>query len=208
MLDSKILDRSIIFDWGGVLMQTVDREPRFRWDRRLALPKGSVEAVVHGIEAWDRVQLGEIGIVEYWEKVRSQLGLSPTLLAELRNDFYSGDRLNEELITLIKNLRSRGIQIGLLSNNSLELRDMLEAMRLDKLFDALVVSAQIGFMKPAPQAYYIVLEKLKMAPGQALFVDDFQQNIEGALAVGMSVFHFRSNVELHAYIESWLRRHE
>lgn len=201
------MNKAVIFDWGGVLMRTVDREPRFCWDRQLALPEGTVEKVVHGIDAWDQAQRGEIEIAEYWETVRSELGLMLGLLPKLQSDFYSGDRLDENLLRIIQNLRARRILVGLLSNNTRDLMDTLVAMQIDRLFDALIISAQIGVMKPAATAYYIILEQLRTEPNHALFIDDSEQNVAGALAIGMSAVRFEPGIDLGKYIENWLDEH-
>jgi epoxide hydrolase-like predicted phosphatase len=196
--------KAVIFDWGGVLMRTVDYEPRRRWDRRLGLPEGSVEGVVHGSDAWTQAERGEISPDDYWLAVRGQLHLSPTQLSDLRLDFYSGDRLDEALLSLITALRARGVLIGLLSNNSLELLDMLADIHLHSLFDAFVISARAGIMKPDPGAYRAILEQLGVSAGQALFIDDSRVNIEGALAVGMTAIRFEPTLDLGAIIDNWL----
>lgn len=196
--------KAVIFDWGGVLMRTVDREPRLRWDRRLMVPDGTVESIVHGTEAWEQAQRGEIGIDEYWETVRLRLGLTSTMLSELRRDFYSGDQLDENLVMLISILRTKNIRTGLLSNNSIELLDEIVSKQLDRLFDKVVISAQIGKMKPDPDIYHIVLRQLGVAYEQALFIDDAQQNIDGALVLGMSAVLFTPNLDLPTYISHWL----
>ena len=52
--------RAVIFDWGGVLMRTVDASPRLAWDARLGLAPGSVNRLVFESSAWRRAQLGQI----------------------------------------------------------------------------------------------------------------------------------------------------
>ena len=52
--------RAVIFDWGGVLMRTVDASPRLAWDARLGLAPGSVNRLVFESPAWRRAQLGQI----------------------------------------------------------------------------------------------------------------------------------------------------
>jgi epoxide hydrolase-like predicted phosphatase len=203
-LNDTPMRKAVIFDWGGVLMRTVDYEPRHCWDRRLGLPEGSVEKVVHESEAWKQVEQGRISPHEYWMAIGRQLHLSPTQLYDLRGDFYSGDRLDEDLLSLITSLRARGVQIGLLSNNSLELLDMLADNKLNNLFDDLIISAQIGILKPDPRAYHAILEKLGASAGQALFIDDARVNIEGALAVGMAAIHFEPATGLSVIIDDWL----
>jgi putative hydrolase of the HAD superfamily len=94
--------------------------------------------------------------------------------------------------------------VGLLSNNTLDLYDALAAFELDQLFDAVVISAEIGLMKPDPAAYQAVLERLGVAPQQAIFVDDFPANVDGARAVGMEAVRFTPDLDLAAVLDSWL----
>ena len=198
------MTEAIIFDWGGVLMRTEDYSPRHKWDRRLHLPPGSTERVVHGITAWKQVQQGDITIEEYWQAVGSALNLSPSALSALRRDFYSGDRLDENLVDLVRRLSDAGLLTGLLSNNSLDLIDTLSGLGLSDLFTACVISAKIGVMKPDAAAYHFILDKLNVAPRNAILIDDSLQNVEGAQAIGMQAIHFTSDFELSAAIQSWL----
>lgn len=199
------MTNAVIFDWGGVLMRTTDYEPRHHWDRRLNLPVGSVERVVHGSEAWMLAQRGKISSNEYWTIIGERLGLGPAQLSEFRHDFYSGDRLDETLLSLIADLRDRGILIGLLSNNSIELLDLLASQQINNLFDGIIISAQIGIMKPDPGAYQAILERLGATSDQSLFIDDAHENVEGAQAQGMAAIRFEPGMVLLPAILSWLR---
>jgi epoxide hydrolase-like predicted phosphatase len=196
--------RAVIFDWGGVLMRTVDYAPRHAWDARLGLAAGQVEAAVHGIEAWNRAQRGEIGEEAYWQAVAGKLGLDESAAARLRDDFYRGDALDETLIALIRRLRGRGLLVGLLSNNAPSLAAALDAPGLADLFDARAISAEIGVMKPDPAAYHAILARLDVPPGAALFVDDSPANVAGAAAVGMAAVRFTPGLDLDALITTWL----
>lgn len=196
--------RAVIFDWGGVLMRTEDYRPRHRWDERLGLSRGQVEQVVHGIEAWRKAQRGELDLDAYWRQVSAELGIDAAAARELRDDFYSGDRLNLDLVELIRELRAHGIRVGLLSNNTPDLPDMMLALEVDDLFDETVISARIGVMKPEPEPYHAILRRLDVAPQQALFVDDFSENAEAARKVGMAAVHYQPGVDLRAEIERWL----
>jgi epoxide hydrolase-like predicted phosphatase len=195
---------AVIFDWGGVLMRTVDYAPRHAWDARLGLAAGQVEAIVHGIEAWNRVQRGEIGEEVYWQAVTGKLGLDESAAARLRGDFYRGDALDESLVSLIRGLRGRRLLVGLLSNNALSLAAELDALGLADLFDARVISAEIGVMKPDPAAYHAILARLDVLPGAALFIDDSPANVTGAAAVGMAAVRFTPGLDLDAAITTWL----
>jgi epoxide hydrolase-like predicted phosphatase len=196
--------RAVIFDWGGVLMRTVDYAPRHEWDARLGLAEGQVEAAVHGIEAWNRAQRGEIGEEAYWQAVAGKLRLDESAAARLRDDFYRGDALDESLVSLIRRLRGSGLLVGLLSNNVSSLAAALDAPGLADLFDARVISAEIGVMKPDPAAYHAILTRLDVPPGAALFVDDSPANVTGAAATGMAAVRFTPGLDLDAAITTWL----
>jgi HAD superfamily hydrolase (TIGR01509 family) len=46
-------------------------------------------------------------------------------------------------------------------------------------------------MKPEPQVYYLAAQSLGVEPQEALFIDDFVENVEGARRVGMQALHFQ-----------------
>jgi lipoyl synthase len=83
-------------------------------------------------------------------------------------------------------LRAAGVRMVVLSNavgHSLE--EMVAHFALDGYFEALFSSATLGFMKPAPEAFLMVLERLGVAPGAAVMIgDSADDDVRGALAVG------------------------
>jgi epoxide hydrolase-like predicted phosphatase len=197
--------KAIIFDWGGVLMRTEDTSPRQRWDTRLGLPAGSVEAVVHGIPAWRDAQLGRIGLDAYWEAVRADLGLDQPSLERLRVDFYSGDRLDTDLVSAIRQLRGQSLKTGILSNNTADLAGTLDELDLPRLFDAVVISASIGVMKPDPLAYKAILGQLGVKAGEAVLIDDFADNVAGAQDVGMEGILFSASADWQTELSTLMR---
>ena len=58
--------------------------------------------------------------------------------------------------------------------------------------DVIVISSEEKVMKPDPGIYHIALERLGVQPDEAVFVDDFQHNVEGAQALGMHAIRFVS----------------
>ncbi len=158
------MSRAVVFDWGGVLMRTMDVRPRMAWERRLRLHPGGLADVVFGSPAWERAQRGEASMDDVWAEVADRLGVGEADLPALQRDFWAGDCLDEELVGLIRELRSAGIRIGLLSNHLRELRGRLGD--LEPLLDAVVISGEVGVLKPDPAVYRLALERLDVAPGR------------------------------------------
>ncbi|MGQ9709556.1 MAG: HAD family hydrolase [Anaerolineae bacterium] len=188
------MSRAVIFDWGGVLMRTMDIRPRVAWERRLHLPPGALADTFFESPAWDRAQRGEASLDDVWAEVADRLGVGRADLPALRRDFWAGDYLDEELVGLIRELRFAGIRIGLLSNHLRELRQRLGD--LEPLLDAVVISGEVGVLKPDPAIYRIALERLGVDPEEAVFVDDWGLNVESARRLGMSGVHFRGALHL------------
>lgn len=194
--NTRIMKRAVIFDFGGVLMKTISQRPRHAWDDRLGLPHGSVEAIVHGSSAWRMAQVGEMPVKDYWLDVARQLHLSQTDVEQLAQDYFSADRLDDDLIAFIRELRAAGHSVALLSNDSPALLDKLRSLGIANLFDPLIISGNIGVMKPDAAAYQAVLSALGRAPNETIFIDDMPANIDGAQAVGMFAVRYIDRMDL------------
>jgi epoxide hydrolase-like predicted phosphatase len=186
--------KAVIFDWGGVLMRTVDASGRRKWEKKLGLPLYAVDRVVHGSRSWKQAQSGLISDAAYWADVARQLGLDDEELAEFRRDYFGGDQLDREMVAFIKELRPR-FKTALLSNASPHLQKLLDRLDVAKLFDVIVISGQVGVQKPDPAIYRLLLQQLGVSAQEAIFVDDFVQNLDPAEQLGMQVLHFRSGLD-------------
>ena len=54
------------------------------------------------------------------------------------------------------------------------------------MFDAVVISGEVGLHKPDPEIFHLGCEKVGLAPEECVFVDDLKENCAGAEAVGMT----------------------
>ncbi len=66
-----------------------------------------------------------------------------------------------------------------------------ERDRFDRLFDAVVISGDVGLNKPAPEIFRLGAERVGLDPEDCVFVDDLRENCEGAKAVGMTAILHR-----------------
>ncbi len=188
--------RAVLFDFGGVLVRTEDRSGRRKWEARLGLPERGLEETVFNGEASQRASVGAAPESAVWQSVAERLGLNPAQLAELQRDFWSGDRLDEELVRFLRGLRPRW-KTGLLSNAWIGARAAFSGrFGLGDAVDAMIISAEVGVMKPAARIYHLAAEALGVQPAEAVFVDDFTQNVEGARAVGMNAIQFVSTPQV------------
>jgi epoxide hydrolase-like predicted phosphatase len=183
--------QAVIFDFGGVLMRTADPRPRWELERRLELAPGGTYEAVFGNPLWDQVQLGRASSEELWADIGQRLGLNAEEVAEFRQTFRAGDRLDEELVALIRHLRDEGYRTALLSNAPAGLSQRLVELGIDDAFELVLVSGEEGLMKPDPAIFELALQQLGIAAEETIFVDDFRENVAAAQRVGLVATWFR-----------------
>lgn len=183
---------AVIFDFGGVLMRTVDRKPRTELAARLGMNYADISALIFESPSALQATKGTITAEQHWAELQKTLDLPDKEFEQVRTEFWAGDILDEHLVNLLRELRPRYTTI-LLSNAWDDLRHMIEDVwQINDAFDHIVISAEIGLAKPDLAIYQWVFNELGVTPATAVFVDDFLQNIEAAWAVGMHGIHFRS----------------
>ena len=115
---------------------------------------------------------------------------------------FAGFSTAPAMINVIRRSKQAGLRTALLSNSwgNDYLRD-----DWDTLFDAVVISGEVGMRKPEPEIYLHTLDLLGCAPEEAVFVDDLDKNVRGAAAVGIIGVHHQSYeetiIELEALFE-------
>lgn len=182
-------------------MKTVNYCPRYAWDERLGLAHGSVEEIIHGSASWRAAQTGQITVEVYWTDVGLQLALDSKTLETFKQDYFSGDQLDGGPVDYAHALRKRGHAVALLSNDSPSLADKFAALSLADLFNPLIISANIGVMKPDAKAYEVVLKHRKCPPVKVVFIDDMIANVEGARLLGIHTIHYTTTPALQTALE-------
>ena len=107
--------------------------------------------------------------------------------------------LQEEVlptIALINELKERGYKLYVLSNMSKEYIAYLRKLPVFELFDGQIVSCEVGCGKPHREIYDILLSRYELNPSETIFIDDRIDNVEVAVEMGITPFHFdRKNPE-------------
>jgi len=181
--------RAVYFDFGGVLVRTEDKAPRTRLAERLGMSYKEVEGVVFASESSRLASTGAIPEEAHWQACAEALGVSRQEMDAIGQEFFAGDVIDTGLLDTIRSLRPQ-YKIGLISNAWSGLRVYITRNGFADIFDHMVISAEVGMMKPDPQIYYHALEQFGVIPQEAVFLDDFEENITGAQAIGMNAIHF------------------
>ena len=201
------LVQAVIFDFGGVLMRTGDPAGRREWEARLGLSAGMLEHAIHGSDLWVKTQSGLVSPNDYWAQTAATLGAAESDIPLLRHDYFRDDHLDPGLMSFIATLRQAGYKVGLLSNDALTLETKLrDELAIYDAFDAVVISAQIGVMKPDERAYLAMTQALGVTPTEAVFIDDNAANIDGASRAGLWAIRYEAGMDVQAALAPYLAK--
>jgi len=182
--------RAVFFDFGGVIMRTEFQAPRQHLAERFKLDYDDIDKIVFGSESARRASLGEITEEVHWAEVLKRLKRPVTEIKSFSDEFFGGDIIDHGLVEYIRSLRGR-VHTGLISNAWSGLREFLAKEKIIDIFDTLVISAEVGAVKPDARIYDIALEHAKVHAKDAVFVDDMKANIEACEKAGMKSILFK-----------------
>jgi epoxide hydrolase-like predicted phosphatase len=182
--------KAVFFDLGGVIVRTEFQAPRQQLAEKLGMEYDDLSKIVFDSESGLRAALGEITSADHWASVLQRLKRPASELSLIRDEFFAGDIVDRTLVAYIRSLRGR-YKTGLISNAWSDLRDFIVREKFDDAFDKMIISAEVGAVKPEPKIFQIALEQFGVSPNESVFVDDFKANIVGCEKVGIKGIHFK-----------------
>lgn len=184
------LSRGLLVDFGGVLTTNI-------WSSFSAfceaegLAPDAVKATFRdegeGLRLLRSLEKGEVSDVDFEARFGALLGVRPD---GLMSRMFAGLRPDEAMIAAVRSAQAAGVPTGLISNSwgtGIYERAPLE------IFDATVISGDVGLHKPQPEIYELGAERLGLPTSACVFVDDLRENVAGAEAVGMTAILHRDS---------------
>jgi len=182
--------KSVIFDWGGVLID----------DPRPGLLKYCSKAFGVPLEDYtpvhdsflDEFHKGMISEERFWQQITDKLGKPmPSAQSQWYDAFRSAYVSKQEMFGLASSLRYKGYKTALLSNTELPAVRFFHEQSYN-MFDLLIFSCVERVMKPQRRIYEITLQRLGSKAGQTVFIDDIQDYIRAAKLIGLNTILFES----------------
>jgi putative hydrolase of the HAD superfamily len=193
---------TVISDFGGVLTTPLVQSFAAVQDET-GLPFEELAKAMARIKQEDgrhplfELETGRLTEVEFLQKLGDSL--EPVLghrpeLHRFSEIYFDALHPNEPMIDLMREAKSSGRRMGLLTNNVREWEPLWRSMLpVDEIFEVVVDSGFVGCRKPDREIYDLTLERMGVRAEECLFVDDIDVNCGTARELGMSPVHYRHN---------------
>lgn len=197
--------KAVIFDMGGVLLRTIDPVPRELMAQRFGTTRKELEQFVFLSPTSLRSEIGEISEIQHWQAVLKHFGQENLDALSAYEEFFSGDAIDKELLSYATSLKV-DFQLGLLSNAWMHARQHINKnYTFMDIFDIAIFSAEIGLRKPDPRIFHLILDRLGVSANEAVFIDDFQENVESAINLGFAGIQFFDTNEVIEQLRTLLK---
>lgn len=201
----------MISDWGGVLTSPVRNsitgwivaegldEQHYREVMRGWMRGAYGDGVENPIHALER---GETPLAEFERMLAAELRTldgTPVVAEGLLSRMFGGFEPVEPMYEALRRAKRGGVRTALLSNSW---GNGYPRDQFPDLFDAVVISGEVGMRKPEERIYTHTLTEVGLPPETCVFIDDIQQNIEAAESAGMIAIHHTDPDTTITHLES------
>jgi epoxide hydrolase-like predicted phosphatase len=182
--------KSVIFDWGGVLID--DPAPGLMRYCAKALCVAKEDYIKAHSKFEADFQKGMISEDTFWEQICSELNVpKPKNLSLWAEAFEAAYVPRNGMFSMAASLQENGYRIAALSNTEVPAMQLFHQQRYD-MFDIPIFSCLEGVKKPDREIYELTLKKLGSQPKQSVFIDDNPEYINGAKEAGLNTILFEN----------------
>jgi epoxide hydrolase-like predicted phosphatase len=185
--------RGLIVDFGGVLTTNVFQSFK-QFAEAEGLDRDAIKRAFRddpeALGLLRRLEKNEITVEEFEPRFAERIGVPPDRVDGLVGRLFAGVGPEERMLDAVRRARGAGVKTGLISNSWGEGLAYDQDM-LDELFDAVVISGDVGLHKPDAAIFRLGAERIGVPPEECVFVDDLRENCAGAEEVGMTAILHR-----------------
>lgn len=191
----------VYFDLGKVLVDFCHERMCRQMAATASVPVEQVRKLVFDKGLNEMADRGTVSNQMFHKMFCEELGVEPDFdsLVNATADIFS---LKEDMLALVDLVRSAGIHTGILSNTCPIHWEFISSRfgELKPKFDSFILSFELGLLKPEAAIYQRAIEVTGLLPHNIFFVDDRQENVDGAVAAGINAVLFTSSGDLHRHL--------
>ncbi|MCX6816409.1 MAG: HAD family phosphatase [Candidatus Beckwithbacteria bacterium] len=181
--------KAVIFDAGGVLCdwETICR--KFAEEINVDYKKFMEVYLKHSFDPEFGSDIGQMTADEFFKKITLELGV-PEKALDWRKRFVPGFKRIEPTYKLLDELKGK-FRLGMLTNSKIGLWDEWESIgHFKDYFEVIMDSSTVHLLKPDPEMFNLLCQRLNLKTEECLFIDDDSKNTGAAEKFGFKTVHF------------------
>jgi len=190
----------VIFDLDDTLIDLYRDVRLAQLEMFTGLPAASIHAAIFASEFEPAAERGAYASGdEYLRAFNERIGASLTR-QQWVSARHAATRVRPDMLQLLADVRAR-TNVALLTNNGALLRESLPELVPEicaLIPDRLHASHEFGARKPEPEVFLRLVARHGIAPARALFIDDHDEYIRGAVAAGLDAIQCRDAQQVRA----------
>ena len=182
---------AVIFELGNVLIAVDETRALDRMAARTGKTRRELENYVMLTPSVNQLERGELSAQRFFEIVRQDTGFDGdfTEFARIWSDIFTPIK---PMIALARRLKGQVTRLILSNTNAIHMDYVLKQFSIVREVEGLVLSHEVGLLKPDPRIYKLALQRFGLRAERAVFIDDIPTNVEGARAVGLRGIHYQN----------------
>jgi len=182
----------IVFDLGGVIVNVNFKSPLGKLFDNSGAESNRFKDKPNFSKLLQRYDMGIISAGDFHEKIIDHLDIELSFDEFIRASNDAIEAGDDGIDDIVKSL-SKKYKLAILSNtNPVHYEYIKEKYSIIELFDHILLSYEMGTVKPDAAAYEKLIKTTSVLPSQHLFIDDRIENICAAKEIGMDGIHYIS----------------
>jgi epoxide hydrolase-like predicted phosphatase len=185
----------VVFDFGGVVGQTDKNAVVKALSALLNIPLEDADCLLKEIAIAKETGTSRD---EVWAEFEKKSG---TIFPDNWDEYYEIIKLlairpNMRMLELVKKIQERGYRVAMLSNVRTQRANYIRKLGVYSHFDPVILSCETNVSKPDPKAFQILLDAIKTAPQECIYIDNGKVNLKVARDLGFDAIPFSTIEQL------------
>ena len=176
--------KAVLFDFGGVLAEEGFKAGLMAIAEKNAMNKQEILNLGFETVYETGFVTGRVREDAFWAEIRKKTGIQGKT-EDLTEEILSRFVIREWMLNLVSDLKTGGVAVGILSDQSHWLDELNKRHNFFYHFDRVFNSYYMGITKKDPSIFNLVIKQLNISPGDVLFIDDHLPHIKRAQTRGL-----------------------
>lgn len=179
--------KAVLFDIGGVVLKDKLESVYCKIAKKLNVSENEFSELLRAHK--EHLLKGKMSVYDASKLVKEYFKIDYDVVSVWESSYLEVMKINSEIVALVHNLKSNYV-VGAISN-TMDVHSAINKNRkLYDLFNPMIISCDIGLMKPEKEIFEETLKKLNLKSEECIFIDDRIEHLEIPNSMSFKTIHY------------------